>query len=198
MVEPLVPVFYAFDGTVVDFSHLGESSGAVAFPVEVVQDVVPAPHVAQICRNRSARGIDMVAYFLQHGDSFARDILTFPHLTVEEVLRYFISFGEQVFVFGVGYFFVVVHVFYPVEVTMERFLGQAAHVVVGGAVVLGLVACPAGAHLVVVTVVEIERTRNDMLYFGIVALQESGEADGLPAIDAQMVALLIHTIFLYA
>lgn len=81
---------------------------------------------------------------------------------------------------------------------MERFLGQAAHVVVGGAVVLGLVACPAGAHLVVVTVVEIERTRNNMLYFGIVALQESGEADGLPAIDAQMVALLIHTIFLYA
>ena len=119
-------------------------------------------------------------------------------MTVEEVLRYFISFGEQVFVFGVGYFFVVVHVFYPVEVAMERFLGQAAHVVVGGAVVLGLVACPAGAHLVVVTVVEIERTRNNMLYFGIVALQESGEADGLPAIDAQMVALLIHTIFLYA
>lgn len=41
MVEPLVPVLYAFDGTVVDFPHLGESSGAVAFPVEVVQDVQP-------------------------------------------------------------------------------------------------------------------------------------------------------------
>ena len=74
---------------------------------------------------------------------------------------------------------------------MELFLRQAAHVVVGGAVVFLLVAGTAGADFVAETVVEVERAGNDVFDLGVVARQKGFQADVFAAVDASVMALLV-------
>lgn len=128
---------------------------------------------------------------MQHGEGFARDVLALAHLPVEKVLWDFLFRHEQIPVFGLGDLLFFKHLFYAREIVLELLVGQTAHVVVGGAVVFRLVAGTAGAHFVVETVVEVERTGNDVFDLGVVARQESFQADVFTAVDASVMTLLV-------
>ena len=191
VVEPLGPIFDALRRSVVDGAHLGEVAGTVSLYVEVVQDRVPPPYPAQEGGYRAAGGIGMVAYLVQHGKGLARDVLALAHLPVEKVLWDFLFRHKQIPVFGLGDLLFFKHLFYARKIVLELVVGQAAHVVVGGAVVFRLVAGTAGAHFVVETVVEVERAGNDVFDLGVVARQKGFQADVFTAVDASVMTLLV-------
>ena len=171
MIQPFVPVadplLLPMSAVLFPIFDLRQTCRTITVKIEIMQHMIPAPSPPQKIGNRTTRYRHLPTHPGKNLPRLASNILTLPQLTINKIGGYFRFRRQQPFVFGLADSLLFVQLFNPIQIIRKLRFRLLLHKIVGRLIPFSRITLATRTGQIGETVIEKQRTWNNMLLLAI-------------------------------